>query len=146
MSVRHQHDKGTCHDVILQVKCFQWRREMLMLFYKPEKQGSLAHTEVCTSVTRHLPFSELPFRTSLGMSPLCQEVKVYSATSSQPGKLNLLKGHGIRPIEKYRKEEISDRVASYLNLENCHEKQQTTNKAKLPFCFCQNVGRSLTRF
>lgn len=37
-------------------------------------------------------------------------------------------------------------MASYLNLGNCHEKQQTTKKAKLPFHFCQNVGRSLTHF
>lgn len=41
---------------------------------------------------------------------------------------------------------MSDRVAGYLNLQNCHEKKQTMHKAKLPFCFCQNAGGSLTRF
>ena len=89
--------------MILQVKCFQWRREMLTLFYKPENQGSLAHAEVCASVTRRLPFHELPFKTSSGISLLCQEMKVYSAKSSQPSKSNLLNGHWIGPIEKYRK-------------------------------------------
>lgn len=73
---------------------------MLMLSYKPENQGSLAHAEVCASATRRLPFHELPFQTSSGISPLCQEMEVYSATSSQPGKLNLSKGRGIGPIEK----------------------------------------------
>lgn len=76
---------------------------MLMLFYQPEKQGSLAHAEVFVSAVRHLPFQELLFQTSLGISSLCQEMKVCSATSSPPGKLNLMKGHGIRPIEQYRK-------------------------------------------
>lgn len=76
---------------------------MLMLFYKPENQGSLAHAEVCASSTRRLPFHELPFKTSLGISPLCEEMKVYSAQSSQSGKSNLLKGHEIWPIGKYRK-------------------------------------------
>lgn len=36
--------------------------------------------------------------------------------------------------------------ASYLNLWNCHQKLQTRNETELPFCFCQNVGRSLTHF
>lgn len=76
---------------------------MLTLFYKPESRGSLAHAEVCASATRRLPFHKLPCKTSSGISPLCQEMKVRSATSSQPGKLNLLTGHGIGPIEKYRK-------------------------------------------
>lgn len=40
--------------MILQVKCFQWRREMLMLFYQPEKQGSLAHAEVFVSAARDI--------------------------------------------------------------------------------------------
>lgn len=76
---------------------------MLTLFYEPENQGSLAHAEVCASAARRLPFHELPFKTGLGISPLCQEMKVYSAKTSQPGKLNLLKGRWIGPIEKYRK-------------------------------------------
>lgn len=76
---------------------------MVMMFYQPEQQGSLAHTEVCTSAMRHLLFQELPFQTGLGISRLCQEMKVCSATSSPPGKLKLLKGHGIGPIDQYRK-------------------------------------------
>lgn len=47
--------------------------------------------------------SGVPFQGSLGISALCQDVKVCSATSSPPGKLNLLKGHGIGPIEQHRK-------------------------------------------
>lgn len=76
---------------------------MLMLFNQPGQQGGLAHAEVCASAVRPLPFQELPFQISVGISPLCQEMKVFFAMSSPPGKLNLLKGHGIGPIEQYRK-------------------------------------------
>lgn len=71
---------------------------MLMLFYY-----SLAHAEASASVTRRLPFLQLPFQGGSGIALLCQEMKVSSATSSQPGKLNLLEGHGTGSIEMYRK-------------------------------------------
>lgn len=76
---------------------------MLMMFHQPEQQRSLAHADVCTSATRRLLFQELPFQTSVGISPLCQEIKVCSATSSPPGKLNLVTGYGVGPIEQDRK-------------------------------------------
>lgn len=42
--------------MIVPVRCFQQRWEALMLFYRPENQGGLAHTEVCAAVSGHLLF------------------------------------------------------------------------------------------
>lgn len=52
----YRYERGTCHDVIVPVRCFQQRWEALMLFYRPENQGGLAHTEVCAAVSGHLLF------------------------------------------------------------------------------------------
>lgn len=56
MPVWYRYERGTCHDVIVPVRCFQQRWEALMLFYRPENQGGLAHTEVCAAVSGHLLF------------------------------------------------------------------------------------------